>query len=159
MDMNERIAARRRELAQQEAEKTVAAKAERDRAAEQEARAQKAAAAKITEEINTGGEAKAINDDGVVSLVHDPDAALFGPEIKNNVRRHLFKQEARKRWTPLDQWVVISLISGGICLLHLAGLGILFIGAGLICRHVFNKRCRRELREIYPNIFGSARES
>ena len=158
MDLNAKIAARREERARLEQQAVAERAAEQTRAKVEEALQRESVAAALVHDINAGVEAEARRNGETVDLVHVPDPAVLSPDLKPKALKCLFHREARKLWTPLDQWMIISLVAGGICLIHLAGFGLLLILAGLIRRRAVDKRCRRQLREDYPDLFGAIPE-
>lgn len=158
MDINEKIAARRAELARLEREADAETQAAKVQAEAIEAARREAAAVALVAEINAGDEVEATHQGETVALVRTPDLTGWSPEMKQAALMRLFQREARRRWTPTDQWLAISLVAGGVCLIHVAGIGLVAIAAGLWCRARFNRRCREELREEYPELFGALPE-
>jgi len=69
--------------------------------------------------------------------------------------RKLLKREARKMWTPDQNWVVIAPTVAGLCLLPFAWyVGCVLVIVGGIARYNFEKRYEAELRLRHPSLFA-----
>lgn len=153
-DMQSKIAARRAQLAQQEKEaeaKAAVATAQRQVALQQK---KEAAVDTIATELSANGVTVA-RDGDELSITDRPLAPLDVDGLKQTKIDSLLRREARKMWTPGQNWLVIGAIVGGVCLLPVGGLGFLGLGVGLWARFAINKTHRITLRETYPEIFGA----
>ena len=150
MDVQQQVAARRAELAKQQADRQTAEdikKAERDEA---EAEQRRQVTADIAAELSTAyAPVKAEGEDLTMALPLPP---LDVEGMRKSKIEGLLKREARKRWSAGENWLVIGSIVGGICLLHVAGLGLIPLAFGLWFRSVVNKRYRTGLRRDYPHL-------
>ena len=75
-------------------------------------------------------------------------------QVKRSALESLLKREARKAWTPRENWLVVGTIAAGVALLHIPFLGIPLLIFGLWRRSVTNKRHRAVLLGRYPHLFG-----
>lgn len=152
MDMQAKIAARRAEIETQTREShrlaTEATKAEQAAAEAQRVQALDEIAAEVSRDgldvQRQGGELKAT---AKVPIPLDVDG------LKRSAVDKLLGREARKMWTPAENWQVITLIVAGVFLITAYGLGLGLILVGLINRNALNKRYKAELRQRYPAVF------
>lgn len=157
MNIQAQVAARRAELARAETE----AKAESDRARHalleaERAQRQEALDAIAGEMSLNGVELRRVGDD--LEIAH-PDPVPFDvKDLKRSSVDRLLKREARKMWSPAENWQVIAPIVAGVFALFLiwwAGLLLLLIGFAR--SNSVNSRYRTRLREQYPDLFVLSR--
>lgn len=154
-ELQDRIAARRSELAKQKEEAEQQLKKKEEEAEifrkQQEAVVLDSLASGLSnEQIRLRREGGELAMDQLVAPVIDAEG------LKRSKLTRLLKREARKRWTPAENWWIISLIVSGVCTLPL-GFGLLFVGTGLLLRWKLNQRYREMVRSQYPEIFDSLR--
>lgn len=152
MDLQQQVAARRAEIARQET-------AERDAA--QRAQAIKLAAERTRMEQTLDGIAQDLSQgsvkvrrDGMDLDIERPAPAVDAVGLTLEKLDRLLKKEARRLWSPFDNWLVISLIVAGLFGLALNGLGIILIVLGAWRGHVLNGRYRAEITKRYPSLFA-----
>jgi hypothetical protein len=152
VDIHAQVSARRAELEQQqrEAADQAARRAQDQRAAEQQQRLQ--AMDRIAGDLSINGVAVS-HVDGELHIAPSNPAPLDVTALKQSKLKGLLNREARKRWSPGDNWLVISLIVVGICTILMRGLGLVLIAIGFWRRHVLNKRYRVEVRALHPGVF------
>ena len=152
-DIQSKIAARRAELAQEEkAQKTrrVAVESRRQVARQKQ---EQAALDSIANDLLAGG--IAIERDGEELALVDAPLPLIDIEgLKRSKVEALLKREARKHWTPGENWLVVGCIVGGICLIHLGGLGFVPLLFGLWQRSAINKKYRNAILSANPGLFA-----
>lgn len=155
MDIQAQVAARRAELARQAED---AARSEREAAAEksrQQREHREASLDSLASELSAEGTPVERVGDELKIAEEPPFAALDPAEFKRTSLQALLGKEARRRWTPMQNWVVIASITAGLLLLVPAfPLGVLLVIIGFACRHSFNQRHRTELARDFPNLFG-----
>lgn len=158
MDVQAKVAARRVEL-EETARRAQAASAEevRSRQIVEQARREEALTA-IAADLSTGEVKVARQGDELVI------AAPFVPAIDiDGLRRdkvaRLLKREARKLWSPGENWQVIGLIVGGLFLITFYGVGLLVILGGMLRGSTLNKRYRAEVQRRYPGLFPPKQEA
>lgn len=132
MDFQSQVAARRAQLEQQQraaqkaaAEETKARRAvaaERARAIEAAAQAQRVEALDViaSDLSQHGADVVRVGDE--LALAEPPIAALDVEAFRRAKVKRLLKREARKMWTPGQNWQVIGLIVSGVFLITLYGL-------------------------------------
>lgn len=154
-DMQSKVAARRAQLAEQEkqaAAEEVAVTAKRQVALQ---RQKEAAVENISAELSVNG--VAVTRNGEELVITERALPLIDVEgLKQDKIDNLLKSEARKMWTPGQNWLVIGMIVGGACLLPAGGVGLLGLGVGLWARFAINKNHRATLRDTYPDIFSNS---
>jgi hypothetical protein len=97
--------------------------------------------------------------DQLVLTEESPLAEIDPEQFKRSSLQSLFAREARRRWSPVENWVVIASITAGVLLLVPFFLvGLLLLGAGFCCRHWFNQRYKSELIRDFPKLFQSLTE-
>jgi len=143
-ELNERIAARRNELAQQREKDEAFRKRQEEQVLDTIAASLSDNSVRVRKE----------GDDLTLDPVDLPTIDVAG--LKRAKIEKLLKREARRRWTPADNWLVIGCIVGGLCLLHLGGFGLLPLGIGLWRQWQLNKRYRSAVEADYPRIFNAA---
>lgn len=151
MNLQEQVAARRAELAR--SKQIEAAKA--TEAAKEQALAEQAnrlvALQAVAAELSTPN--IEIVAKGEQLKIVPPRLDLSDVEaLKASEARKLLNREARKLWTTGENWLVISCISGGVCLLHIAGIGLVPLVVGLLKGSNLNKDYRRQVVEMYPEL-------
>jgi hypothetical protein len=148
MDIQQQVAARRVQLAQQQEDQKAADAAER---AAREAERQQ----QEREALDTIARDKGLVVEGDEMLLpQQPIPPLDVEGLKQSKLDALLKREARKRWTAGENWQVIGSIVGGICLIHLGGLGFVPLLFGLWRRSAINRKHRSAVRADYPAIFA-----
>jgi len=152
MDFQSRIAARRTELANnaREAERKAAAQAQAQSAAEQLQR--EAALDSIAADLSRD-EVILVRQGDELAIIGSPLPALDVVGLRRSKIESLLTREARKLWTPGQNWQVISLIVAGAFLTTFYGLGLFLILGGVLRRGALNKRYRAEVRRRYPTLF------
>lgn len=152
MNMQDRIAARRAELESQtrESNRLAAEFAEAQRAAAQAQRKQ--ALNEVAAEVSKAGLEVNREGDKIVTSKFE-GAPLDFDGLKRSAIDKLLNEEARKMWTPAQNWQVIAMIVAGFFLITLYGLGLALIVVGLLARNGLNKRYKGELRGRYPTVF------
>jgi hypothetical protein len=154
MDLQKQIAERRAQLAVEEAKRkqaeTAAEASRQAQTKKQKAKAVEELAADLsTDQVKVKVDGDELDMEPVSLSAGDVEG------LKDSKIAALLKREARKRWTPGQNWQVISLIAGGVCLLHLGGFGLIPLAIGLWRRSVVNKRHREALLEQYPEVFNA----
>jgi hypothetical protein len=150
MDIQQQVAARRAALAEQAkvaaaegadlaAQLKVAERAQREEAVEQIA-----AEISVIHPVRRNGE--------TLELVKAPLPPFDIDGLKRSKVDALLKREARTLWTPEDNWIVISCISGGIALLHLAGIGLIPLLFGAYSKYNLDKKYLAVVRQQYPEL-------
>jgi hypothetical protein len=152
MDIQSKVAARRAELEEsaREAQRTAANEA-RAREAAKQAQREEALEAIVADLSQDGVKVRRQGDH--LDLAAAPLPILDIEGIRRTQVESLLKREARKLWTPAQNWQVIAPIVAGFFLLSLNGLGLLFILGGLVRRSALNKRYRAEVRQQHPVLF------
>ena len=74
--------------------------------------------------------------------------------VRHSQLKKLLKQEARKRWSPAENWQVIGGIVLGICLLFVGGIGIVPLVLALSRRSTLQHRYMQQVMQEYPDIFA-----
>ena len=148
MDIQQQVAARRAELVKREEDRKAADAAE---AAQREAERRQQERDALDSIANDMG--LAVEDDEL-TLAKQPIPPLDTEGLKQSKIDTLLNREARKRWTPGENWQVIGSIVGGICLIHLGGLGFVPLLFGLWRRSAINRKYRTAVRADYPAIFA-----
>lgn len=162
-DLNAKIAARRQELARQQEQQKVAITEE----AQQRKRAEAAAVeaqrhtansekhaviAQVADEMTAAG-VPVSAEKGELAFVTPPPPPLDVQGLKQSAFDRLIKREARRMWTPFENWVVIGCLVAGVLLLPILLIGVLPLTLGLYVGSKTNKRYRRIVRErIEPAI-------
>jgi hypothetical protein len=154
MEMKDKIAARRQELAdlarQADAHGKALVKAEKAADKARKSEALDAIAAELsTPELQ-------VQSDGARLTLPIPELELFDPtEMKLSALNDLLDREARKEWTAGENWQVIGSTSAGIALLYIPFLGIPLIVFGIWYSSRVTKRHRAAIMERYPALFDS----
>jgi hypothetical protein len=153
MDIQAQVAARRAELVneQRKAEEEAARLKEVREAVERGAREK--ALDEIAAEISTKG-VEVRRELGELQIV-EPISPLDVKGLKQSKITGLLNREARKLWSPADNWFVISCIVAGVCTVPLRGFGVVLLAVGLLGRHSLNKKYRAMVRDRYPDIFSA----
>ncbi len=153
MDIHAQVAARRAELEKQQkdAAEQATRRAQEQRAVDEQQRHQ--AMDKIAKDLSTNGMA-VTHVDGELHIDPPTPTPLDVAALKRSKLRGLLNREARKLWSPGDNWLVISLIVFGVCTILLNGLGLLLIAIGFWRRHALNKRYRAQFSARYPGVFS-----
>lgn len=153
MDFQSQVAARRAELEKKAREdQAVAAQQVQMRQAAEQAQ-RDAALDSIAADLS--GDALKIVRQGHELVVFDkPIAPLNVEGLRKEQIAKLLNREARKMWTPGQNWQVIAPMVLGLCLLPVIWLfsAPLFIFSG-VRRDLLNKRYKSVLVQRYPEIF------
>lgn len=153
MDIQDKIAARRKQLA---SENVIA----QEQAAQQQAEYDRQTQIELKQNLERL--ARETTEHGFPVIVKDDNIAASAPripimdydQIKAEKLSKFLKREARKLWTPGQNWKFFLLLGAGLYLLPFYGLGLLFLlGAWLNHRH-FQKQHKEFLREAYLGVFG-----
>lgn len=153
MDLQSQVAARRAELEKKAREdQAVAAQQVQAREAAELAR-RDAALDSIAEELS-GGPMKVARQGHELVVVDEPIEPLDVDGLRINQIKKLLNREARKMWTPAQNWQVIAPMVAGLCLLPIIWIfsAPLFIFSG-IRRDLLNKRYKNALMQRYPELF------
>jgi len=151
MDLNEQVARRRAELAekQQQAKDDQQATVSARKA---EATAQREAVVdELAAELNATG-VPARREGEELAIEQEPSPPLDTEGLNRRKLDSLVKREARKLWTPTENWIVISSIVGGLALVHLAGLGLIPFFFGIWKRNQLEDRYVAQVLELYPQL-------
>lgn len=148
MDIQQQVAARRAELVKREEDRKAADAAE---VAQREAERREQAKEALDGIASDMG--LAVEGDEL-ALAKQTVPPLDTEGLKQSKIDALLNREARKRWTPGENWQVIGSIVGGICLIHLGGLGFVPLLFGLWRRSAINRKYRTAVRTDYPAIFA-----
>ncbi|MFL6728192.1 MAG: hypothetical protein ACJ8FS_17005 [Sphingomicrobium sp.] len=155
MDIQAQVAARRAELARQAQESVRLdreAAAGRDR---QERERRKAALDALATELSAAGTPVQAAGEELRIAEAPPFAALDPVEFKRTSLQAMLGKEARRRWTPGQNWLVIGSVTAGLLLLvPVFELGLLLLAIGFACRHSFNQRYRKQLVRDFPDLLG-----
>ena len=155
MDLSAKVEARRAELARQKTER-----------AEQEKRIATALRERDEERNRQETErlAGALAQEGLPvtsdadSLILDelpPLAALDPADFSRRARERLLKKEARRRWTPGENWIVIASITAGLLLvIPTFAVGGVLVVAGWAIGQSFNRQHRTQLARDFPDLFA-----
>lgn len=151
MDIHAQVAARRAELEKQkkDAADQAARRVQEQNALDEQQRRE--AMDKIAEDLSTNGLA-VTHVDGELHMDPPTPTPLDVAGLKRSKLRGLLNREARKLWSPGDNWLVISLIVFGVCTILLNGIGLLLIAIGFWRRHVLNKRYRAQITALHPGF-------
>lgn len=154
MDFQSQVEARRAELkaSAREAQAVAAQKDQERRAAEQERReeALDTIAANLSQHCAT---IVRHGDDLAMEATQVPTLDVEG--LRRSKVDRLLKREARKMWTPGENWQVITLIVAGVFLITFYGVGLLLILGGVLRGSALNGRYREAVRQSYPALFPS----
>lgn len=152
MDVQAQVAARRAEL-EENARKAKVASAEeaRSRQIAEQAKREEALNVIAADLSNSEVEVVRQGDDLVIADPIIPIIDIDGLR-KNKVAR-LLNSEARKLWSPSENWQAIGLIVAGIFLTTFYGVGLLLILGGMLRSAVLNKHYRAVVRQRYPGLF------
>ena len=155
MDLQAQIAARRAELKQKadEAQRAASEVARAQAKARQDADQMRRAKAmdEIAADLSRSGTSVQRNGDELEIANALPLLDIEG--LRRSKVKSLLQREARKRWSPGQNWQVIALIVAGFFLVTFYGLGLLLIAAGMLRRSALNKRYQAEVRSQYPGLF------
>lgn len=153
MDIHAQVAARRAELEKQQkdAADQVARRAQEQSAIDEQQRHQ--AMDKIAEDLSSKG-VVLTHVDGELRMAPPAPTPLDVVALKRSKLKGLLNREARRLWSPGDNWLVISLIVFGVCTIFLSGIGLLLIAIGFWRRHVLNKRYRAQFSALHPGVFS-----
>jgi len=146
MDIQARVAARRQELEAASRKRAEAIKAATREAEQRELE-------RIASELKSDAVPIAV-EDGRLALAVEPtpiDANVF----REGQLAKLLEREARKRWSPAENWWVIAPGAAGLALLiPLFPLGFALLVFGGLARWNFMSRYKAQLRDQYPSVFG-----
>ena len=151
MDMNERVAARRAELQRQQQEvRTDQVRLDTARQVADESR-RAAALDEIAKDLNAGGVGVERTTEGMEILRED--SPLDIDNLRKEEIEKLLKKEARQRWTPVENWIVIGFITAGVVMLpDITILGMFFILAGVLLRYLYISQHVDRLKALYPTL-------
>ena len=154
-DIQAKIAARRAELDREEKEKIASqAAAKIEQQAEQQLQ-ERAALGNIATDLSVDGVTVQLEGDEL-AIIDAPLPSLDVEGLKQSKIKNLLAREARKRWTPRENWAVITCIVSGIWLMLLGPgfvLGFLPLLFGIWQGSEINKKHRTAVKEAYPSIF------
>lgn len=150
MDLKEQVARRRAEIAEEdrEGDRLIAQMKERARRIEGEQR-EEAITNIATDLAASGLPVTRSGNDYLLELQPKP---IDVTGLRRSKLIQLRNREARRMWTPEENWIVISAIAAGVPLLAFFGIGVLLIAAGLDRRTKLNNKYRTEILSIYPQL-------
>lgn len=148
MDIQQQVAARRAELVKREEDRKAADAAEAAQRETERREQEKKALDTIASDMGLTVEGDEL------AIIKQPIPPLDTEGLKQSKIDALLNREARKRWTPGENWQVIGSIVGGICLIHIGGLGFVPLLFGLWRRSAINRKHRAAVRADYPAIFA-----
>lgn len=156
MDFQAQVAARRAEIDKRarDDQKVAAEQLRLQQEAEQAQR--EAALDAIALEISVSNDdVEVVRQGNRLAIVQPPVEPIDLAGLRRAEIKKLLKREARKMWTPDQNWVVIAPTVAALCLLPFAWYfsGVLAIVAG-IARYNFEKRYEAELRLRHPSLFA-----
>lgn len=151
MDMNERVAARRAELQRQQQEvRTDQVRLDTARQVADESR-RAAALDEIAKDLNAGGVGVERTKEGMEISREVPPLDI--DNLRKGEIEKLLKKEARQRWTPVENWIVIGFITAGVVMLpDITILGMFFILAGVLLRYLYISQHVDRLKALYPSL-------
>lgn len=159
MDFQSKIAARRAEIAQQDEDGRKAAEAALEAQAAAEAARRRTALDNIAADMSLHGVPVHRQGDELELTPSNPEPLNLEGLRRNKLER-LLRREARRMWTPTDNWVVISLIVSGLLIaIPTAGVGLLLTLGGLIRRALLNKRYAGVIAGRHPDLLGPIHEA
>lgn len=152
MDIRTKVEARKAELAAGDlAGKKAAEAAEQARVQAERAR-REAALDKIAQEISHDGiEVERKGEE--IELVPELEP-LDVTGLRKDKLRKLLDREARKLWSPGENWMAITLIVAGLCLIPISIFSLVLSVAGLAHRQNLNKKYRAVVTSKYPGVFA-----
>jgi len=151
MDMNERVAARRAELERQQQE--VRTDQERLDTARQVAEESRRAVAleEVAKDLNAGGVSVERTKEGMEISREAPPLDI--ESMRKEEIEKILKKEARQRWTPAENWIVIGFITAGVVILpDLTVVGIFLIIAGVLLRYLYISQHVDRIKALYPSL-------
>ena len=154
MDFQSRMAARRAEIVQQERQtkKTSDEALQVQQAAEKQQREE--ALDKVAEDACRDG-VKVIRREEELEFVQQVTVPLDVEGLRRTKLESLLRREARKMWSPFENWMVISLVVAGLFVaIPTAGFGLLLTLGGLVLRGHLNKKYGSVVAARYPEILG-----
>lgn len=155
MDFQSQVAARRaeREQVARQAQKIASEQARTQALAE---RAQRENALEAIAADLSNDDIKVVRQGEDLTILQSPTPALDLERLRRSKIERLLKHEARKMWSPAENWQVIGLIVGGVALLPwVFPLGLLVFGVGGWRSWALNKRYRATVRRRYHAVFSS----
>lgn len=151
MDFQSQIAARRAELERTARQAQVAAVAETQaQQAVERAEREKALSAIATDLTRRGVNVTRQGEELAFSQSSRPQLDLAG--LRKSKVQGLVNREARRMWSPGENWQVIGLIVSGLFLTTFYGLGLVLILLGVMRRSALNKRYRALLNQRHPAL-------
>ena len=149
--MNERVAARRAELQRQQQEvRTDQVRLDTARQVADESR-RAAALDEIAKDLNAGGVGVERTKEGMEISREVPPLDI--DNLRKGEIEKLLKKEARQRWTPVENWIVIGFITAGVVMLpDITILGMFFILAGVLLRYLYISQHVDRLKALYPSL-------
>ena len=153
MDLQSKMAARRAEIDQHEREaKKVAAEASLAQQAAERAQREEALD-QIAEQVSLRG-VEVTRRGEEIEIARPVLAPLDVDGLRRTKLESLLRREARRMWSPGDNWLVISLIVGGLLLaLPTSGFGLLLVGIAAFRRGHLNKKYVAVVAARYPEVF------
>jgi len=154
MDLQSRMAARRAEIVQREREaKKVSAEALRIQQDFEQVQREETLD-KIAESISRDG-VEVIRRDDEIEIARPVVTPLDVEGLRRTKLESLLRREARNMWSPIDNWMVISLVVVGLLIaIPTAGLGLFLTLGGLFLRGHLNKKYGGVVAARYPEILG-----
>lgn len=141
MDIKSQVAARRAELERQAREA-----AEARRATE---KAQREEVLDTLAEELSGPDLTVKRQGEELEILEAPPPAINIQGLKESKVRSLINREARKLWTPAENWQVIGPIVAGVFLITFYGLGLALILFGVMRGSLLNTEYRASVRQRY----------
>lgn len=155
MDIQSKVAARRAELERQ-AQKAEAESRRIDMEIEEAKKKQRDDALdKLAVELSDD-QVEIQRKDGELFLTERNLPPLDVDGLKKSKIEDILNREARKLWTPGENWQVIGCIVSGLCFIYLPIVTILLLIVGWARRSSLNQRYRAIVRDRYPQIFNES---
>lgn len=155
MDIQSKVAARRAELARAAAEEAEVANEQAAENRRREKQQRDEALHDLTAELARNG-APVTSDGAELSIAQEsPLAPLDRADFKRKALQQLLNKEARRRFTPGENWYMIAPVAAGVVLLPTVTLlAFVLIGIGCAVRYATLNRYRRVLRSEFPKLFN-----
>lgn len=149
MDIQAKVAARRAELQEQARLLKEQEAAVQTARLVQQQKAEDEALDAIARELSTPS-VEVVRQGSELAIVEAQSVDTRG--MKKAQIEKLFRREARKAWTPGENWLIIGSITAGACLIFLPLVGIPLLAFGLWRRSVTNRRHHERLVAKYADL-------
>ena len=154
MDLQSQVAARRAELQRHAVKLKADARAAKTQKNIAESEQRAAALETLAQNLST--ENVSIQSDGEsLSLVDYEILPLNLDLLKRTEVEALLNREARRRWSPWENWQVIgSIVAGIIMLIPIFPVAAALLGFGFYRRMALNKKYQTNVWQRYPHLSG-----